>query len=774
MDDPKFKVINDAIANIEKTFGKGIIMKLGDKPLKKIEAISTGCISLDYALGVGGIPKGRIIEIFGPQSGGKCVVGDTFILTEKGFLKIKECGNSPEETFTDSEMNLYTLNGMDKANKFYNGGIKKTLKINTRFGFELEGTLNHPVYGLEKECFFSFKKLEEIKEKDYVCIQRGQNIFSKEVFSFPKFKFIKKRNDNNSKFYKIPKKVNLNFAKFAAYLIAEGYTNWSNSFTFHNTDRNLLKDYEKLVKCLFDYTPIYRKDPKTKVTSYDVNSVHIKNFLIEYEICKGVSKDKVIPCCILQSSKKIISQFLQTFFDCEGYVGINKNSWIEISTASEMLGIQLQLLLLNFGIISKRKNLENTITRRRKSNSTNINSIPYTEVLIRKIRHDIIEEQGTRKGGSNRKGKGFKSIVGNGLSCRLDSIHRGHCKLTYKVAESVLNKLKKYSHLQSVRDLQTIVNNNFFFDTISSIKPASNQVYDFSVPNNYSFFSNGFISHNTTMSLHVLAECQKSGGVAAFIDVEHCLSLQYASDIGVDVSNLILSQPDYGEQALEIVDTLVRTNAIDIIIIDSVAALTPKAEIEGEMGQHHMAIQARLMSQALRKLTASVSKAKTCLIFINQLRDRVGIIFGNPEETPGGKALKFYSSVRLDVRKISVMKEGKEVYGNRTRIKVVKNKVAPPFREVEVDIIFGKGIDIKGDLINLAVQFDIIKKSGAWYTYEEDRYQGKEQLKEALLSIPTIFDNLKLRVKDVMGNKRPNIVSNKEVTDEIIIEEENA
>jgi len=270
----------------------------------------------------------------------------------------------------------------------------------------------------------------------------------------------------------------------------------------------------------------------------------------------------------------------------------------------------------------------------------------------------------------------------------------------------------------------------------------------------------------TTMSLHIVAECQRRGGMAAFIDAEHALSLEYANNIGVDTSNLWLSQPDYGEQALEIVDMLVRSNTVDIIVIDSVAALTPKAEIEGDMGQHHMALQARLMSQALRKLTAVVDRSKTCLIFINQLRDKVGIMFGPSEETPGGKALKFYSSIRLDVRKMTAMKDSNEVYGNKTKIKVVKNKVAPPFREVEVDIIFGKGIDVIGDLINLALQFGLIQKQGVWYTYEIDRYQGRDKLIEALQSMPTVIDNLKLRVKELIEDKKLTSILKEETVEE--------
>ena len=256
----------------------------------------------------------------------------------------------------------------------------------------------------------------------------------------------------------------------------------------------------------------------------------------------------------------------------------------------------------------------------------------------------------------------------------------------------------------------------------------------------------------TTMSLHILAECQKNGGIAAFIDAEHALDTSYARRLGVDVDNLLLSQPDFGEQALEIAETLVRSNGVDIIVVDSVAALTPKAEIEGDMGDPQMALQARLMSQALRKLTAIVGKSGTCLIFINQLRDKIGIIFGNPETTTGGNALKFYSSVRLDVRRIGVIKSNGEtgdVVGNKTKIKVVKNKVAPPFREVVVDIIYGKGIDSISDVMDLSVTHGVIEKKGGWYTVGEDKMLGKD-LKLRLIEDKKMYEEMRQKLMGIL------------------------
>ena len=267
-------------------------------------------------------------------------------------------------------------------------------------------------------------------------------------------------------------------------------------------------------------------------------------------------------------------------------------------------------------------------------------------------------------------------------------------------------------------------------------------------------------SGKTTLALHMIAEAQKLGGEAAFIDAEHALDPVYAKHLGVDIDNLIVSQPDTGEQALEIAEALVRSGAIDIIVIDSVAALVPKAEIDGDMGDSHMGLQARLMSQALRKLTGVCSKTKTCIIFINQLREKVGVMFGNPEVTTGGKALKFYASVRLDVRKGEPVKSGSEVIGCRTKVKVVKNKMAPPFRTAEFEMIFGKGISRPGTLLDMAVEYGIIEKSGSWYTYNDERIgeRGRDNVVAYLDSQPALCDEIEAKIRQIADSKNEFLV----------------
>jgi recombination protein RecA len=256
-------------------------------------------------------------------------------------------------------------------------------------------------------------------------------------------------------------------------------------------------------------------------------------------------------------------------------------------------------------------------------------------------------------------------------------------------------------------------------------------------------------SGKTTLAIHAIAEAQKAGGIAAFIDAEHAFDSTYAQKLGVDIENLLISQPDHGEQALEIADHLIRSGAIDIIVIDSVAALTPKAEIEGEMGDSKMGLQARLMSQALRKLTATISKTNTCCVFINQLREKIGVMFGNPETTTGGNALKFYASVRLDIRKMNQIKEGEEVFGNRTKVKIVKNKLAPPFRKAEFDILYGEGISRLGEVIDMATEMEILKKSGSWFSYGETRLgQGRDAVKQLLSDNPELMEEIEKKIID--------------------------
>ena len=279
-------------------------------------------------------------------------------------------------------------------------------------------------------------------------------------------------------------------------------------------------------------------------------------------------------------------------------------------------------------------------------------------------------------------------------------------------------------------------------------------------------------SGKTTLTLHVIAECQKAGGTAAFVDAEHALDPAYAEKLGVNVDELLVSQPDNGEQALEITDMLVRSSAVDIVVIDSVAALTPKAEIEGDMGDSHMGLQARLMSQALRKLTGNIKRSNTMVIFINQIRMKIGVMFGSPETTTGGNALKFYSSVRLDIRRIGALKKGDEIIGNETRVKIVKNKVAPPFKQVVFDLLYGEGISHQGEIIDMGVQEGIVDKAGAWYSYNGERIgQGKDNVRNFLKEHPDMADDIEKQIRDKLLVKPGAVAAEEDVLEEALVED---
>ncbi len=324
-----------------------------------------------------------------------------------------------------------------------------------------------------------------------------------------------------------------------------------------------------------------------------------------------------------------------------------------------------------------------------------------------------------------------------------------------KAIDSALSQLEKQFGKGSVMRLGAK-------DTIGPISVISTGSISFDAALGVGGFPRGRVieifgpesSGKTTITLQVIAEAQKTGGLAAFVDAEHALDPQYARKLGVDTDNLLIAQPDYGEQALEIVEALVRSNAVDVLVVDSVAALVPKAELDGEMGDSHMGLQARLMSQALRKLTGTVSKSRTCLIFINQIREKIGVMFGNPETTTGGKALKFYSSVRIDIRRIGAVKEGDVVVGSRTKVKIVKNKVAAPFRDAEFDILYGEGISREGDVLDLAVTHTIVDKAGAWYSFQGERLgQGRESVRNMLKENKDVFGRIDGELRKKLGIK---------------------
>ena len=397
--------------------------------------------------------------------------------------------------------------------------------------------------------------------------------------------------------------------------------------------------------------------------------------------------------------------------------------------------------LTGIGFRSERRRRQVETNFRSSSHDVRAENMPNLGKLLTALRDDV--------GGDREFDKIFRDVTREDINCSCSRSRLQKVVDWASAREAQLSSTGR-SLLAYFRDL---VGARYTFERVRMVEDAGTQpTFDVMLPKTHSFVANGILSHNTTVSLHVVAEAQKTGGMVAFIDAEHALDPAYAKALGVDIDNLLCSQPDTGEQALEIADTLVRSGALDVIVIDSVAALVPRAEIEGEMGDSHVGLQARLMSQALRKLAGNVNRSKTILIFINQIREKIGVMFGSNETTPGGRALKFYSSVRLDVRRIDSLKDGAEVVGSRVRVKVVKNKVAAPFRKAEFDIQYGTGISKEGSLLDVAIEEGIVRKSGAWFIYGEDQLgQGRENAKSFLADNADIATEIELKIKDKLG-----------------------
>jgi recombination protein RecA len=723
------KKLEAAIDGIEKQFGKGTIMRLGKKSIEPIEVISTGSLALDDALGIGGWPRGRIVELYGPES---CIPADTYVSSELGLLTVAEVFSYLEKKATcvnrAEECHLKFVNRegeMEESSACLWMGRRPTWEIKTKDGCSVRSTANHRHQVLDEAGFLSWKRTSEITAGTYMV--RSQHLtFGQETFD-------------------------PDIAYFIGVLVADGYLGESR-IAVTNDDPVIIEVLNKVGPALIGVLPkVYQRN-----NSYDhqFNSTKgIEKLYEEFQLAPERSAGKTVPLPFRRGDRETVKNFLQGYVDCEGSCD---EAGIEVTSASHELAFQVKLLLQAFGVhaslnpktaigyedhtywrlnisgVDAARYLEQVGTRSRdwkiQATSSNYNGKTFPPQVVPLIR-SLYDDSETNREHSNAFSDLFlgKTRSSGALAHALDHLKWGNEPLRV--------------HLRSLCDYE-------FAEVIGISECPAEPVFDFTMPTTHSFVANGYITHNSgksTMALHAVAEAQKLGGTAAYVDAEHALDLSYAQAIGVDTESMLLSQPDSGEQALEIVDALVRSEEVSIIVIDSVAALVPKAELEGEMGATHVGLQARLMSQALRKLTAIVAKSGTLIIFINQIRMRVAVMFGSPETTSGGQALKFYASIRLDVRRIGASGEkakpkmGEEAIkqdkahsmGNRTKVKVVKNKCSPPFREVEFDVAFGKGIDREAELVDLAAECNLLDRSGAWYSLRGERIgQGRESAKE--------------------------------------------
>ena len=745
-----------AVAQIEKQFGRGSIMKLGDNPQVSVDVIPTGSLGLDLALGIGGLPKGRIVEIYGPESSGKCATADTYIWTDRGLETVAElfarCGQAASCTsrVTDvTELGVRAVNeagALEQIAALTHNNKRPVLRFRLKSGRTITVTHNHPLRVVDENGFIVWREAEHIKQGDTMVSAL--------------FGAVEATSGDG---------LSEDEAVFIGYLVAEGTLGQTNSIRFTNWDPEVGSEFTKLAQYLFD----------AEVRCYDLKEYAVYSKALRTEVAERYGLDyvnangKKVPYCVRTAGHKIQRAFLSALFEGDGW--IDGSSTIGLGSASEQLTRDVQMMLYGFGIPA-------TVSRKF---NTKYERYYWTVTINPSVAHRFLEEIGFRSARrtaqvekhfrKSRRDPQFENIPNvKRLVLALRDDLRGdrsfdkvagdlfRNSMNLNCSRSRLARIVEWAERREsltptgraiVSYLRDLVQGRYTFESVEAVEDAGIQpTFDLVMPLTHSFLANGVLSHNTSLCLHVVAEAQKVGGIAAFIDAEHALDVGYARNLGVNVDELLVSQPDTGDQGLEIADMLVRSGAVDVIVVDSVAALVPKAEIEGEMGDTHVGLQARLMSQALRKLAGNVARSNTLIIFINQLREKIGVMFGSPETTPGGRALKFYSSVRLDIRKIENLKEGAEVVGSRVRVKVVKSKVSAPFRQTEFDVMYGHGISKEGSLLDTAVDNGIVSKSGAWYLYEGDQIgQGRENTKAFLAEHPDVYGEIEIKVKQALG-----------------------
>ncbi len=620
------KALDTALAQIERQFGKGSVMRLGDEARAPVEVIPTGAIALDVALGIGGLPRGRVVEIYGPESSGKCLTADTLVWTDRGLETVAEifhrCGlptGVAVRTTDVRDLGVRVVNErgeLEPVHALTHNGRQPVVRVTFTSGRAVTVTANHPLRVLDTGGRLLWRAAGQLAVGDLLAS-----------------------------------------ALFGAEEAAGGW--WSAA---ESAGPSLTEVSEA------EATELGEQLGARYAASGGPGSAAGAEPVAAW----GTAPDRGLPRLRLAGAKAQRT-FLDALLDATDTA---EGSPLVLAGLPEALARELQVLLYGLG----------------------------TPVTLTGSDGD----GWTLQGGAATSRAGRTVTVG-GMGYRYEAV-------------------------------------------VAVTAVGEQPTFDLALPDTHSFLANGLLSHNTTVALHAVANAQRSGGIAAFIDAEHALDPDYARRLGVDTDALLVSQPDTGEQALEIADMLIRSGALDVIVIDSVAALVPRAEIEGEMGDSHVGLQARLMSQALRKLTGALSQSKTTAVFINQLREKVGVMFGSPETTTGGRALKFYASIRLDVRRIETLKDGTEAVGNRTRVKVVKNKMSPPFKQAEFDILYGQGISREGGLIDLGVEQGIVRKSGAWYTYDGDQLgQGKENARAFLRDNPDLADEIEKRIKEKLG-----------------------
>ncbi len=713
----KDKALSTVMGQIEKSYGKGAVMRLGDDVRPPIEVIPTGSISLDVALGIGGLPRGRIVEIYGPESSGKCLTADTYVWSDRGLETIAELfertGQRASCTTRVTDVGGLGLRVVNERGELEtvaattHNDRRPVLRIRLGSGRTVSATHNHPLRVLDQQGAVVWRAAGRLAVGDTVV----SALFGAEEAA-------------------LGDGIGQDEAVLLGYLVARGTLDGQGCpvVRLSGRDPEAAAELAELVQAVLSTAGSGAGAGHGTDSAHGVDDGlgagggHIvldpalhRRLADDYGLAFVDAPEQSVPRQVRTAGAKAQRAFLSALFEADGWV--DPASAVGLDVASLRLAEQVQLMLYGLGVPATLQT--------------------YPDRTPERGRHRVLVDSGDVPR--------FLQVVGFRSARRAAQVEAAAGPATPRV-DLVASSREPGPGGPSQAQRHT-------HEQVVAIDDGGEQpTFDIVVPGSHSFLANGMLSHNTTVALHAVANAQRAGGIAAFIDAEHALDPEYAKNLGVDTDGLLVSQPDTGEQALEIADMLIRSGALDIIVIDSVAALVPRAEIEGEMGDNHVGLQARLMSQALRKLTGALNSTGTTAIFINQLREKIGVMFGSPETTTGGKALKFYASVRLDVRRIETLKDGTEPVGNRTRVKVVKNKVSPPFKQAEFDILYGQGISREGGLIDMGVEHGFIRKAGAWYTYEGDQLgQGKENARGFLRDNPDLADEIEKKVKEKLG-----------------------
>lgn len=728
-----------AILSIQQVMGGDAVYMANSAPAVQADAVPTGHYGFDQdaMTGFGGIPVGRIIEVYGGESSGKCLVADTYMATPGGLMTIAEIFESAGVSASrlprvvKRRADLINRDGQpEKTVHFTCNGRRDLIQIETSSGVRIRCTANHPLLVMSEMGNWVWRRAKEIGRHDNLVLLRGwrrDDSACGSVF------------ESESEAYAF------------GVLIADGY--------FGRTSISVTNDDPVVMSCIRRSLPKMIGAPvKEYPTGNATGSVQfrfngkdaVQAFYRRFGLAPGVAKDKVLPLAVRCAPGGHVRAVLRGYLDCEGHAS---RRGLEVTSASEALLRQTKMLLQEHGIIARlaRKNVhtypDNSYWRlsitggeavryadaifsrrpsvieafedyRRAKRNTNVDSVPWCVGLLRDLRD------------ASETSREHDAVIGR--ACR-----RWDARVTYDHLDRILGL--KWADCPPLRRLREIAEADYFYDPVEDASPVigvREPTFDFEMRRTHSFIAEGVVSHNTTLALTFVRAVQEKGGVAAFIDAEHAYDPNWAANLGVRPETLVFSQPDTGEQALQIVESLVDNRAADIIVVDSVAALVPQAELEGDVGDVHVGLQARMMSQALRKLAGKIRQARTTIVFINQIREKVGLTFGPSETTPGGRALKFYASVRIEVRHGQMIKRGEQIVGRLAYLTVRKNKVSAPYGKTELAIYFDPsskryGISLFDSMLAHAVETGVVVRNGSWLAFDEQQFNGTEQFRIA-------------------------------------------